>query len=578
MESSRGLLPSILFSACSLLVCSHSSYAFTPTVTASGVPVRWKDRIHLDFAGNPVNQVGLSDSDVFTAVVHGLQRWKMASGGAVGFDYWQGTDPSIFEANSDFNGQSSIYFASNGKGGNQLSPNVLGLTQVWYDTTTGEIMETDIVMNDRDFQFTTDPHDTSGFGTGSPPSAGGKNRVFIENVITHELGHAFGLSHSGGLQSTMLFMESPEQAHLGCDEAVAIHALYPSGDAGSRGGISGNVVSESGSAVFGAHVLAISRRRGTVLATSMTDKSGHYSIPALEPGAYFLMVEPFFAGSAPLPAYYSGMNTSFCSGNKAFGRSLLTDSSRYRLQPVPVSQGQNTGAPNLVARCSQASGASIASISSSSSRSTAPEIFNGASDSNGFGATDKLSASNSAYYQLKMLSGSVEIHAMGYSLYSPLHLSVSLVDSFGNPVDAGSFNDSYRGDSGYVNYDSYLVANNLATNDYYVKVSSLPLDASYYPAGPVSLDSQPFLVITGSINEGEPPLASALATNVRCRAEENFASYQSPPGNPPRRTSSAEESGVGFCGTIGRSSDRKGGGPEMAPAPPRSLDGFYPGF
>src|SRR5205085_9974288 len=131
-------------------------------------------------------------------------------------------------------------------------------------TTTGRILETDIVLNDLNFRFSTDPRDTSGYGSGGPPGRrGGMSKVFIENVLTHELGHALGLSHSGGLQSTMLFMESPEQAHLGCDEAVAVHALYGGYDS-KRGSLTGSVTSISGNPVFGAHVLAISRRRGTV--------------------------------------------------------------------------------------------------------------------------------------------------------------------------------------------------------------------------------------------------------------------------------------------------------------------------
>ena len=240
--------------------------------------------------------------------MRGLQRWQAASSGRVSFDYWQGTNPKIYVPNSDYNGLSSIYFASNATRDPHLSPNVLGLTQVWYDTSTGQILETDVVLNDKNFHFTTNPQDTSGYGSGGPSSNSrrGMNNVFIENVLTHELGHAFGLSHSGGLQSTMLFMESPEQAHLGCDEQVAIHALYPSRDAGSRGGITGDVVSDDGKPVFGAHVLAISRRRGTVLATALTNSSGHYRMSALEPGDYYLMVEPYYAGPGGAPALLCG--------------------------------------------------------------------------------------------------------------------------------------------------------------------------------------------------------------------------------------------------------------------------------
>jgi hypothetical protein len=197
-----------------VLAFASSAYAFTETVTSSGTPVRWKTQdggFKFNLAGNPINASGLDSEDFRQAVVTGLQRWQAASGPPLNFDYWQGTDDSIYLPNSDYNGLSSIYFASHGGKGQGLTPNILGLTQVWYNTTNGEILEADTVLNDRDFHFTMNPQDTSGYGS-KKSTFQGSDRVYIENVITHELGHSLGFSHAGGLQSTMLFMESPEEA------------------------------------------------------------------------------------------------------------------------------------------------------------------------------------------------------------------------------------------------------------------------------------------------------------------------------------------------------------------------------
>ena len=91
-----------------------TAHAYIETVTPSGKPVRWSGgKVHVNLAGNPVNRSDLSETDVFDAVVHGLERWQSASGGTVGFDYWQGTNPKIYEPNSAFNGLNSFYFASN---------------------------------------------------------------------------------------------------------------------------------------------------------------------------------------------------------------------------------------------------------------------------------------------------------------------------------------------------------------------------------------------------------------------------------------------------------------------------------
>ena len=537
---------------------SQLAFAYTPTLSKSGVPVRWKgDHARLPLVGNPSNHSGLAASGFFDSVVNGLQRWKTASGGQVAFDYWQGTDPKKYEANSEYNGLSSIYFVSNASHDPGLSPNVLGLTQVWYDTSDGEILEADIALNDLNYQFTLDPRDTSGYGlpgssSSSSAPTGMSRRVFIENVITHEIGHAFGLSHSGAMQSTMLFMEAPEQAFLGCDDQVAIHVQYPTSDLKTRGAIEGSITTETGGPVFGAQVVVISVRRGTVLATAVTDKNGHYSVGALETGTYMLMVEPFFAGSSALPDFYAGLSNRICDGGQTFGRTILLAPDGYSPVELAVHSGQTVQAGRLIAHCNgeRSGAANLVSRADSVSRSSAPTIFNGTSQgqSGVFGAADRFQFSNSVYYRIAAISGSLEVHSLSFSLYSPIRTELELLDSAGQPVTKS--NDAvYVGVSGFKNYDSMLTAQGLAPGDYTIRVSSASLESSNYPAGPVSIDTSPFVVITGSVNEAPPTMASTLATNARCRMEENFGVYTSPPGDPERHSAKGA-GGVGFCGTL----------------------------
>lgn len=568
MATRSWYIPLLLFAG--ILGGGMPARAFTPTVTSKGVPVRWKGWIKLNLAGNPVNRSGLSEQDFFGAVVHSLERWQTASGGAITFDYWQGTDSSIFIPNSEFNGLSSIYFASNesgavsGAGASRLTPNVLGLTQVWYDSDSGEIIETDMVLNDRDFHFTMNKTDTSGFGAGGPTSDRGQSDVYIENVLTHELGHVLGLSHAAGLQSTMLFMESPEQAHLSCDEQIAIHALYPTMDASERGSLSGKVVSEAGIPLFGAHVLAVSRRRGTVLATALTDRGGGFTIPALEPGTYFLLAEPFFAGPQPLPSFYSSMSQSSCPNQRQFIRTFLTEQTGLGLQPVVVSAGASSTAPVITVQCDIGAGEAAVVSRRTGSLATSPVIYDGATGASGFGAVNRSVTSGITYYRLSSLSGHVEIHVLSYSLYSPVRPTIALLGASGAPVPSVQvFDRSYTGDSGYVNWDAYLIADQLPTGDYYLQVATFPMSASYYPAGGLALDPTAFVLVTGSVGEPEPPLAGSLADNARCRAEEKFTSYTSPPGNPPRRASaSGSGGGALFCGSL---EVKRGGNPGPGP-------------
>lgn len=526
-----------------------AAFAYTPTISSAGRTVKWTAGARLGLAGNPANQSGLSASSFYSAAVRGLQRWATASAGGVRFDYWQGSDPSVYAANSDYNGYSNLYFASNS--GTQLSPNVLGLTQVWYNTETGEILETDIVLNDRVYQFTTDARHTSGYGA-SGGGHGNGVQVFVENVLTHELGHAFGLSHSGHLQSTMLYMEAPEQAYLGCDEQIGIRALYPVD--GLRGSISGSVVSSAnGQAVFGAHVQAISRRRGTVLGSAVTDRSGRYEISGLEPGSYFLMAEPFYAGSGALPSYFSGSSPYVCGGG-IFSRTFL--GSGAQLSTVSVGAGSAAGAPTISVACGYG-GAAAVSTTGSSTIPGAPIVVDASGGASGFGYVDRVS-SGTQYYRLRSVEGRVEVRILAYSLYAPIDADMQLVDSAGNPVGGTVANDLYSGSSGYVNYDSAIAIEGLPLGDYFLRVTATPLSSGLYPAGPTSMDSTAFLVIAGSLNEAAPPLSQSVPYNARCRMDENFPPYSSPAGEPARSGEEEDDGGfLGFCGTVARGADRQ---------------------
>lgn len=531
-----------------LLLNSSAAFAYVPAITPEGMPIRLSGRPRLALAGNPTNRSGLPAQAFFDAVTKGLQRWQSASNGVLDFDYWQGTDTDVYEPNSNYNGQSSVYFAS--RGSESMSPNTIGLTQVWYDVSSGRIIETDIVFNDVNFKFTENVWDTSGFGL--PNGTAFSNRVYIQNVVTHELGHALGLSHSGNLQASMLYTESPEQALLSCDDQLAIRAIYPSNDAGSRARLSGRVVSENGSGIFGAQVHAISRKRGVSLATVLTGSDGSYQFNSLEPGTYFLMVEPYFPSATSLPSYFSKMNLGVCGG-RSFGRSILAIDHPSEPTPISISSGQFASAPDLVARCP---------LSGSSGKTAivnfeAPDTLK--LTANGFGIWDRFAntaAASTNSYKVPAVNGNIEVHALSYSLYSPVEVSLALLDSRGNPV-AGADSSNFLGFSGYVNYDSELKASGLDENeDYILQVQSNPLKVSDYPAGPIAMDSVPFVMITGSLNESEPSLISQHPRNARCEKKDDFAAYQSPSGNPPRQSTSS--SGTGFCGSI--RSDSSGGG------------------
>ncbi len=523
-----------------VILCSgQMTLATTFTLTQEKKRTYW-DSGRLNLVGNPINQSGVSPQDFFSASVKSLQKWAKTSQNLLKFDYWQGTNPEEYESSTLYNGHNSIYFLSNQSGGSQLSSNIIALTQLWYDEDSGEILESDIVLNDIHYNFTMNPADTTGFGSGGP---GFGSKVFLEGVITHELGHAFGLSHTGTMQSSMFYMEAPDQSHISCDDITGIRTIYANSSVnGSMSRITGTIKGEDGKPVFGANVVAISARRGHVLSSALTDNQGRYMLSGLEPGAYALYVEPFYAGASALPLSYAGVNSQICS-NGNFGRSFLTHSDGHALQILHIGQGSTFLAPTFTAKCSPGQGAAVNGTIGGNGLGSAPDLAIANAHS---AVVDRVNLSQAQYYRLPQVSGKVEVSALGYSLYSFVRTQVDLLDSVGNEISTQTSDPVYESETGFKNYDSKLSITGLPIADYYVRVTATPLSSNYYPAGTTSMDSAAFSVISVQVNAPAPTQPNVFPLNTRCRGSETFAAYASPSGDPPRGA------GGGFCASIKR--------------------------
>jgi hypothetical protein len=526
----------------------------------NGKTMRWKDPVHINFAGNPIGQSGVSPLEFFDSAVRSLQRWQTASHQTIHFDYWQGTDKAIYPTTGGHEGLSTLFYLSNADSPIHLAPNVLGITELWYQTQTGIIEEADIILNDRDFFFTIRPEDTSGSGGRPAQFTGDKMNVYIQNVMTHELGHAFGLSHTGMLQSTMLFMEAPEQAHLGCDDQIAISTLYPGIEPFHSGKLTGKIITETGDPVFGAQVVAISLERGTALSTAMTDHLGQYSFPHLEPDSYVLMAEPFFGGPEVLPTFYAELTLDTCPGGSSWSRTFLTGSDPFQLTQNAVRLHTETTAPTLTVRCKNSIRSSPAFLALDLSQENPKRL----------GIVDQLEPFSSKTYRLDRFAGTLRIHALSYSLYAPIRSHLLLTDLKGRPIPTSLQDPIYQGESGFTDYDTALTAENLAFGSYLLTVSAERLDINNYPAGSTSLDKVSFFILLGS---GQPSGINThgedLPHHPRCQRTEEFSTYRSPAG-PPRHTTPSlppDSPPIGSCGTTQhkRSSEQ---------APPLSILGW----
>jgi hypothetical protein len=176
----------------------------------------------------------------------------------------------------------------------------LAATNFFVDTTTGEIVESDIFFN------TSFPWSTA--------EAGVAGRYDVISIAQHEIGHLLGLSHSA-LGETEL--RAGGRRVLGA-EAVMFPVAFTAGDISDRtlraddiagisdiygnqtfqrrtGSISGKVT-KNGRGVLGAHVVAFNPADGKLVGGFSLSEDGSFVIAGLDPGPQVLRAEPLDDG------------------------------------------------------------------------------------------------------------------------------------------------------------------------------------------------------------------------------------------------------------------------------------------
>jgi hypothetical protein len=180
---------------------------------------------------------------------------------------------------------------------------VLASTSFLVDTTTGEILESDIFFN-------------SAFAW-SVASEGEAGRYDLESIAAHEMGHVLGLGHSalgetelvggggrrlvaaGALMFPIAYSPGTTLGRtLQPDDVAGASDVYPDGNfRHATGSIQGRV-RMNGGGVFGAHVVAFGLGSSALVGNFSLDDEGGFVIPGLSPGVYVVRVEPLDDGDA----------------------------------------------------------------------------------------------------------------------------------------------------------------------------------------------------------------------------------------------------------------------------------------
>jgi hypothetical protein len=154
---------------------------------------------------NPANH-DVTASAAVTAIQSAINAWNTQSGSS--FRYQYGGTVNDTATSHDY--RNVMFFRNVSNGG------VIATTYSWWESS-GKALDSDVVFWDGGFKFYTG---TSGCSSG----------VYIEDVATHELGHALGLGHSSASDATMYStytLCTQAKRTLASDDIAGAKALYP---------------------------------------------------------------------------------------------------------------------------------------------------------------------------------------------------------------------------------------------------------------------------------------------------------------------------------------------------------------
>jgi hypothetical protein len=203
------------------LLLPSLSHAYVLKRDSSGAAIRWTRPVEF-VVDSQLNQI-LGEPQAIAAVRSALSSWSVAAP-TLPMSLTAGqVEEMAYDQSNEARNRNEIY----GLPQWVFDDNAIAVTLVTTDTVSHEILDADIAMNIQShiFRVLPVPHTNNRFDD-------------IQSVLTHELGHAFGLAHNPNDSSVVMYPSARlgeiSKRLLSLDDEEGIAALYPPGGPRTR--------------------------------------------------------------------------------------------------------------------------------------------------------------------------------------------------------------------------------------------------------------------------------------------------------------------------------------------------------
>ncbi len=200
--------------ALGMFICATggSASAYELKRDDEGRAVRWSEgEVTFAIAAEGARDIGIDAAE--RAVVAGFEAWAHTPGAALRFRYEgrvEGLRPGYDRYDPDGNRNAIVW----SRDAWVHDPDALAITLTLFRVSTGELVDADIVVNEKAYRW------------GIGPEAEND----LQNTMAHEVGHFIGLGHSEVSEATMYPHAGAHEIHkrdLSTDDVAALRALYP---------------------------------------------------------------------------------------------------------------------------------------------------------------------------------------------------------------------------------------------------------------------------------------------------------------------------------------------------------------